>query len=151
MHDKRQNDQLELAFEVSGEGEAQSEGVEGTESSTAEDGNESLAEERLMEEVLRRHWPKLREHLLNGRYRPQPVLRKEIKKPDGGGMRQLGIPTVRDRFIQQALHQVLQEQWDASFSEHSYGFRPNRQAHQAGQPSYRPQNLHYFAACRVGP
>ena len=164
MHDKRQNDQLELAFEVSGEGEAQAEGVEGTESSMAEDGNESLAEERLMEEVLRRenlkkalervqdnkgspgvdgmsvdelsghlrrHWPKLREHLLNGRYRPQPVLRKEIKKPDGGGMRQLGIPTVRDRFIQQALHQVLQEQWDASFSEHSYGFRPNRQAHQA--------------------
>jgi len=79
---------------------------------------------------LSRHWPKLREHLLNGRYRPQPVLRKEIPKP-GGGTRQLGIPTALDRFVQQALHQVLQEKWDASFSEHSYGFRPNRQAHQA--------------------
>jgi RNA-directed DNA polymerase len=79
---------------------------------------------------LRRHWPELREQLLNGGYQPQPVRRVAIPKP-GGGVRQLGIPTALDRFVQQALLQVLQMQWDASFSEHSYGFRPGRSAHQA--------------------
>jgi RNA-directed DNA polymerase len=79
---------------------------------------------------LKTHWPEIRDRLLAGTYRPQPVRRVEIPKPDGG-MRALGIPTALDRFIQQALLQVLQRRWDATFSEHSYGFRPNRSAHQA--------------------
>lgn len=78
---------------------------------------------------LGQHWPVLREQLLSGTYQPQPVLRMEIAKPDGG-VRQLGIPTVLDRFIQQAVLQVLQSRWDRTFSEHSYGFRPGRSAHQ---------------------
>src|ERR1700726_368114 len=72
-----------------------------------------------------------REQLLNGTYEPQPVRRVEIEKPDGGGMRKLGIPTTLDRFLQQAVMQVLQRQWDPTFSDHSYGFRPGRSAHQA--------------------
>src|SRR5262249_43654197 len=60
-----------------------------------------------------------------------PVQRVEIPKPDGGGMRKLGIPTVPDRFIQQAVMQVLQKRWNPTFSHHSYGFRPHRSAHQA--------------------
>ena len=76
------------------------------------------------------HWPAIREQLLNGAYRPMPVKRVDIPKP-GGGMRQLGVPTVLDRFIQQAVLQVLQVRWDRTFSEHSYGFRPGRSAHQA--------------------
>ena len=79
---------------------------------------------------LAKHWPVLRERLLSGTYKPAPVKRVEIEKPDGG-KRQLGIPTVLDRFIQQAVMQVLQSGWDRTFSQHSYGFRPGRSAHQA--------------------
>jgi RNA-directed DNA polymerase len=79
---------------------------------------------------LKEHWPAIREQLLNGTYKPQPVRRVEIPKPDGG-MRQLGIPTVLDRMVQQAVMQVLQGRWDAEFSKHSHGFRPGRSAHQA--------------------
>src|SRR6266699_3646451 len=79
---------------------------------------------------LKQHWPALREQLLSGTYRPQAVRRVEIAKPDGG-MRKLGIPTVLDRFIQQAVMQVLQGRWDRTFSEQSHGFRPQRSAHQA--------------------
>jgi RNA-directed DNA polymerase len=80
---------------------------------------------------LRKHWLEIREQVLRGTYKPQPVLRVEIPKPDGGGVRKLGIPVVVDRFLQQAVMQVLQRIWNPTFSEHSYGFRPNRSAHQA--------------------
>ena len=79
---------------------------------------------------LRQHWPNIRSQLLDGNYRPQPVKRVEIPKPDGG-VRKLGVPCVVDRLIQQAVLQVLQERWDPTFSEHSFGFRPGRSAHQA--------------------
>ena len=79
---------------------------------------------------LRLHWPRLREQLLAGAYQPQPVRRCEIPKTDGS-KRMLGIPTVLDRFIQQALLQVLQPIFDPTFSAHSYGFRPGRSAHDA--------------------
>jgi RNA-directed DNA polymerase len=79
---------------------------------------------------LKAHWPTIRSQLLSGTYRPQPVRRVEIPKPDGG-TRALGIPTVLDRFLQQAVLQVLQRDWDPTFSESSYGFRPGRSAHQA--------------------
>lgn len=75
-------------------------------------------------------WPRIREDLLAGRYQPQPVKRVSIPK-SGGAMRKLGIPTVVDRFIQQALLQVLQPVFDPTFSNSSYGFRPGRSAHQA--------------------
>ncbi|MGB5694342.1 MAG: group II intron reverse transcriptase/maturase [Polyangiales bacterium] len=81
-------------------------------------------------EHLKTHWPRIREALLNGRYRPAPVRRVQIPK-SGGGVRELGIPTVTDRLIQQALLQVLQPRIDPTFSEHSYGFRPYRRAQDA--------------------
>src|SRR5262249_42286553 len=80
---------------------------------------------------LKQHWLAIRERLLSGTYQPAAVRRVEIPKPDGGGVRKLGIPCVLDRFIQQAVMQVLQRRWDPMFSEHSYGFRPQRSAHQA--------------------
>ena len=79
---------------------------------------------------LRLNWLQIREDLMRGQYRPQPVKRQEIPKI-GGGFRQLGIPTVLDRFVQQALLQVLQPRIDPSFSKHSHGFRPGRRAHDA--------------------
>lgn len=83
-----------------------------------------------LEAYLRQHWPAIRDQMLSGTYQPQPVKRVEIPKPDGG-VRKLGIPCAVDRFIQQALLQVLQGYWDRTFSESSYGFRPGRSAHQA--------------------
>jgi RNA-directed DNA polymerase len=164
MSDKRQKNQLVLAFLAEDTGEAPRAAAEGIESLTAKRRTESPAiGEQLMEEVcerenckqalarvkankgsagvdgmtvqqlpehLKQHWPAIREQLLSGTYVPQPVKRVEIPKPDGG-MRKLGIPTVLDRLIQQAVMQVLQRRWDRTFSEHSYGFRPGRSAHQA--------------------
>jgi RNA-directed DNA polymerase len=164
MGDKRQKNQLWLAFAAESRSEAPTAAREGSESLTAKRDTDSPADTRqLMEEVcerfnlwkalrrveanagspgvdgmtvkrlrayLRKHWPSIREQLLLGTYQPQPVKRVEIPKPDGG-MRKLGIPTALDRFIQQAVLQVLQARWDRTFSEHSYGFRPGRSAHQA--------------------
>ena len=170
MSDKRQKNQLVLAFLEEGRGEAPNRSQEGTESLTAKREAESPAiGERLMGEVcerenckqalarvqankgspgvdgmtvhelpgyLKQHWPVIREQLLRGTYKSQPVKRVEIPKPDGG-VRKLGIPTVLDRFIQQAVMQVLQRRWDRTFSEHSYGFRPGRSAHQAVEQAQR--------------
>ena len=80
---------------------------------------------------LREHWLRINAELLADDYRPQPVLKVEIPKPGRKGMRTLGIPTVIDRVIQQALHQVLSPLFEPNFSESSYGFRPNRSAQQA--------------------
>ena len=85
---------------------------------------------------LKENWPRIRDELLRGEYRPQPVKEVLIPKPDGG-TRRLGIPTVMDRFIQQAIQQVLGSVYDPTFSEHSYGFRPRRRAHQAVEQAKR--------------
>jgi RNA-directed DNA polymerase len=82
-------------------------------------------------EYLKQHGLEIGEQLRNGTYQPRPVRRVEIPKPDGQGVRKLGIPCVLDRFIQQAVLQVLQKRWDPTFSEHSHGFRPGRSAKQA--------------------
>ena len=87
-------------------------------------------------QYLKEHWEGLRARLLAGTYQPQAVLRQEIDKP-GGGVRILGIPCVLDRFVQQAILQVLQPRFDPTFSEHSYGFRPGRGAHGAVKAAQR--------------
>lgn len=87
-------------------------------------------------EHLRQHWTTIRQELLSGTYAPNAVKRVDIPKP-GGGVRQLGIPTALDRFIQQAMLQVLQRYWDEAFSSFSFGFRPGRSAHQAVQQAQK--------------
>lgn len=82
------------------------------------------------EKYLNTHWPRIKTELLEGFYQPKPVRKVEIEKP-GGGMRQLGIPTVVDRLIQQCILQILQPRWDPTFHPNSYGFRPGKSAHQA--------------------
>ena len=84
-----------------------------------------------IDKVMLRQWPAIKQKILDGTYRPSPVKRVNIPKPDGNGVRQLGIPTVLDRIIQQAIYQVILPVFDPTFSEHSYGFRPNRSAQQA--------------------
>ena len=85
-----------------------------------------------LKDYLKEHWLQLRDEVLSGRYRPSPVKEVEIPKP-GGGVRKLGIPTVVDRLLQQAIHQILSPIFEIGFSESSYGFRPGRGAHQAVQ------------------
>jgi len=87
-------------------------------------------EVRQLRDYLREHWAEIREQILSGSYEPRPVRRVDIPKP-GGGTRMLGIPTVLDRLIQQAIHQILSPLWEEGFSAHSYGFRPGRRAAQA--------------------
>ena len=82
-------------------------------------------------EVMQKQWPQIKQAILDGKYSPSPVRRVEIPKPDGSGVRQLGIPTVMDRIIQQAIRQELVPVFDPMFSQYSYGFRPNRSAGQA--------------------
>lgn len=82
-------------------------------------------------EYLKQHGQEIGEQLRNGTYQPRPVKRVEIPKPDGNGVRKLGIPCVLDRFVQQAVLQVLQKRWDPTFSAHSHGFRPGHSAKQA--------------------
>jgi RNA-directed DNA polymerase len=92
-------------------------------------GIDGMTVDKLRDHLIH-HWPALREQLIAGKYRPSAVKRVTIPKPDGGE-RKLGIPTALDRFIQQAILQVLQPIWDSTFSDRSYGFRPGRSAHQA--------------------
>lgn len=84
-----------------------------------------------IQEVMQKEWPQIKQKILDGKYSPSPVRRVEIPKPDRKGVRQLGIPTVMDRIIQQAIHQELVPVFEPIFSQNSYGFRPNRSAHQA--------------------
>jgi RNA-directed DNA polymerase len=93
-------------------------------------GVDGMGVDQLSDE-LKAHWREIKGKLLEGAYRPHPVMRVEIPKPGGAGMRMLGIPTVTDRLVQQALLQVLTPIFDPGFSEYSYGFRPGRSAHQA--------------------
>ena len=164
MSEKRQKNQIELAFTYGPKGEARKDTEEGTEALVAKGATESPTDsQRLMEAVcetgnlkraLRRvkanrggpgvdgmrvdqlaqylieHWGEIRGQLLSGTYKAEPVRRVEIPKPDGG-KRVLGIPTVLDRFVQQAMLQVLQKQWEPTFSIHSHGFRPGHSQHGA--------------------
>lgn len=81
--------------------------------------------------IMQKQWPKIKQEILDGKYRPSPVKRVEIPKPDGNGVRKLGIPTVLDRVIQQAIYQEIVFTFEAMFSENSYGFRRGRRAQQA--------------------
>src|SRR5216684_2694223 len=127
--DKRLNIQLRLDFSSAPTGEAR-QALRQVRSNKGSAGIDRMTVDQLGD-YLKQHWPVIREQLLNGTYEPKPVRRVEIPKPDGGGVRKLGIPTVLDRFIQQAVMQVLQRQWNPTFSQYSYGFRPRRSAHHA--------------------
>ena len=81
--------------------------------------------------IIQKQWPRIKQEILDGKYRPSPVKRVEIPKPDGNGVRKLGIPTVMDRIVQQALYQELVYTFEAMFSESSYGFRIGQKAQQA--------------------
>ena len=105
-------------------------GVEARACEQGEPGHRRHDRRRTCRDTCREHWPTIRDQLLEGNLSAATGEAGRIPKPDGG-VRKLGIPTVVDRFIQQALLQVLQPAWDPTFSEHSYGFRPGRSAHQA--------------------